>query len=51
MGGIEFPAPTPTEGGTSPMHTRSRNDVEKVQWGGGMSERIVTAQDLSLIHI
>ena len=29
------------------MYTRSRNDVEKVEWGGGTSERLI----LSLIHI
>ena len=33
------------------MYTRSRNDVEKVEWGGGTSERLITAKDLSLIHI
>ncbi|MDY6056089.1 ectoine synthase [Micrococcus sp.] len=27
------------------MFTRSRADVEKVQWGGGTSERLVTADD------
>ena len=27
------------------MYTRSRNDVEKVEWGGGTSERLLTAKD------
>ena len=27
------------------MFTRSRNDVEKVEWGGGTSERVLTAKD------
>lgn len=27
------------------MYTRSRNDVEKVEWGGGTSERLITAKD------
>ncbi|MDO5635381.1 MAG: ectoine synthase [Micrococcus sp.] len=27
------------------MYTRHRQDVEKVEWGGGTSERLITAQD------
>ena len=27
------------------MFTRSRADVEKVEWGGGTSARLITAQD------
>lgn len=27
------------------MFTRSRDEVEKVEWGGGTSERLLTAKD------